>query len=43
MLCLQTDLGVKALALKHICYTFTACRKKEIGVKLNDFTCATLK
>ena len=37
MLCLQTDLGVKASALQH-------CESEEkFGVKLNDFTSATLK
>ena len=35
MLCLQTDLGVKAPSLRV---------RRKFGVKLNDFiTCATLK
>ena len=37
MLCLQTYLSVKASALKN-------CDSEDkFGVKLNDFTCATLK
>ena len=46
MLCFQTDLGVKASALKHMCYglLYLHCVSEEnFGVKLNDFTCATLK
>ena len=31
------------LLYKHRCYTFIAIRKKIFGVKLNDFTWATLK
>ena len=38
MLCLQTDLGVKASALKKHCES-----EEKFGVKLNDFTCATVK
>ena len=43
MLCLQKDLGFRASAIKHICYTFIACRKKNLVSKWNDFACATLK
>ena len=44
MLCLQTDLGVKASALKHRYMLRLHCVSEEkFGVKLCDFTCATLK
>ena len=37
MLCLQTDLGVKASALKHIYMLYLHCvTEKKIGVMLND-------
>ena len=38
VLCLQTDLGVKASALKKHCES-----EEKFGVNLNDFSCATLK
>ena len=43
MFCLQTDLGVKPVAFKHIhvCHTFIACQKKILVSSCNDFTCAT--
>ena len=43
-MCLQTDLGVKALVLREVHLLHFYCMSEEkIGVNFNDFSCSTLK